>query len=264
MDKRYQIFISSTFVDLEEERKKIMEAILELDCFPAGMEMFSASNSEQLDYIKGIINQSDYYIIVIGGRYGSTDENGISYTEKEFDYAIEKKIPVFAFIVKNTDNLALKKTDKDFIKNEKLKAFRKKVETGRLVTYWEETYELKSKILTALQKGFKMFPRDGWIKGSNLSSDIENLLIEKRKCETEISTLNNTIKQLKDSISEKDQQFTKLKLRYETSDLVDINLFNQLKQSNSDYKEAINDKDEIIRQLHGYIESILDSRPDDN
>lgn len=64
MEKRYQIFISSTFADLEEERKEVMEAIINLDCFPAGIEMFPAVDIEQFEYIKSIIDQSDYYILI--------------------------------------------------------------------------------------------------------------------------------------------------------------------------------------------------------
>ncbi|WP_342546655.1 DUF4062 domain-containing protein [Paenibacillus sp. FSL P2-0089] len=55
MNKQYQIFISSTYVDLKEERKAIIEAILNSKHIPAGMESFSASNDEQFKYIKKII-----------------------------------------------------------------------------------------------------------------------------------------------------------------------------------------------------------------
>ena len=40
MDKRYQVFISSTFEDLQEERRQVMQALLALDCIPTGMELF--------------------------------------------------------------------------------------------------------------------------------------------------------------------------------------------------------------------------------
>ena len=40
MDKRYQIFVSSTFTDLKQERQAVLTAILELDHMPAGMELF--------------------------------------------------------------------------------------------------------------------------------------------------------------------------------------------------------------------------------
>lgn len=40
MEKRYQVFISSTFVDLEEERSSVIQTVMEMDCIPAGMELF--------------------------------------------------------------------------------------------------------------------------------------------------------------------------------------------------------------------------------
>jgi len=40
MDKRYQVFVSSTYEDLKEERQEVMHALLELDCIPAGMGYF--------------------------------------------------------------------------------------------------------------------------------------------------------------------------------------------------------------------------------
>lgn len=90
MDKRYQIFISSTFSDLKEERNKVMQTIMSLDCIPAGMELFPAMDEEQFEFIKRVIDDCDYYLLIVGARYGSMDDNGVSYTEKEYDYAKEK------------------------------------------------------------------------------------------------------------------------------------------------------------------------------
>jgi len=82
MEKKYQIFISSTFKDLVEERQSVMRAILDMGHIPSGMEYFSASPLEQFKYISKVIDQCDYYVLIIGGRYGSTDVDGISFTEK--------------------------------------------------------------------------------------------------------------------------------------------------------------------------------------
>jgi hypothetical protein len=83
MQKKYQIFISSTYVDLIEERQRVLRAILDMGHIPAGMELFSAADEEQFSYIKRIIDECDYYVLVVGGRYGSVDDDGVSYTEKE-------------------------------------------------------------------------------------------------------------------------------------------------------------------------------------
>lgn len=102
MEKKYQIFISSTYEDLKEAREKVRDAILSMMHFPIGMEMFSAGDEEQWEIIQETINSSDYYVLIVGQRYGSeiaTGEGaGISYTEKEYRYAKEQKVPILAFI----------------------------------------------------------------------------------------------------------------------------------------------------------------------
>lgn len=112
MERRYQVFISSTFVDLVDERREVMQALLEMDCLPAGMELFPAGNTDQWTLIQGVIEQSDYYLVILGGRYGSTTEEGISYTEKEYDYAVELGIPVMGFVVADPGEVPVKNTDK--------------------------------------------------------------------------------------------------------------------------------------------------------
>ncbi len=201
MDKRYQVFISSTFADLEEERKEIMQAIIELDCFPAGMEMFPATDSEQFEYIKTIINESDYYVLIVSGRYGSVAEDGISYTEKEFDYAMEKGIPILAFVKKDINSIIVGKTDQDPEKLKKLEAFRERVLNGRLANFWDTADELKYKIHSSLSKQFKTHPRTGWVKGNTIPSyeALEQLskLQEENKqliIDLEEMSKNNTIK----------------------------------------------------------------------
>ncbi len=96
MDKRYQVFVSSTFFDLKDERSRVMEALLELDCFPAAMELFPASDNTAWEWIQKVIQDSDYYLVIVGNRYGSTDEQGLSYTEREYDYAVAIGKPVMA------------------------------------------------------------------------------------------------------------------------------------------------------------------------
>ena len=174
MEKRYQIFISSTFSDLKEERNKVMQTIMSLDCIPAGMELFPAMDEEQFEFIKRIIDDCDYYILMIGARYGSMDESGVSYTEKEYDYAVSKNIPVLAFLNKDISSIPLSKADLKDDLREKLDKFRKKVETGRLVKYWKNADELNAEVAISLPKMIKTYPRTGWVK-ANLMANSESL-----------------------------------------------------------------------------------------
>ena len=129
MEKRYQVFVSSTYADLKEERQHVIQALMEMDCIPAGMELFPAADEEQWEFIKKVIDDCDYYLLVIGGRYGSTTDNGISYTEKEFDYAVEQGLKVVALIHGSPQEVPFGKSEKDPAMREKLLACKKKVMT---------------------------------------------------------------------------------------------------------------------------------------
>ena len=113
MDKRYQVFVSSTYADLKQERQKVIQALMEMDCIPSGMEPFPATDEEQWEFIKRIIDDCNYYLLIVGGRYGSTTPEGISYTEKEYHYAIDKEIKVIALLHGNPDEIPSSKTELD-------------------------------------------------------------------------------------------------------------------------------------------------------
>lgn len=134
MNKRYQVFVSSTYDDLQEERKEVMKAILELDCIPTKMELFPASNEDQWSLIKRVIDDSDYYIVIIGGRYGSTNDDGISYTEMEYRYALETQKPIIAFLHKNPEEIKSKFAEKTQEGRDKLISFRKLAEKNLYAT----------------------------------------------------------------------------------------------------------------------------------
>src|SRR5215212_5957087 len=111
MDKRYQVFVSSTYADLQHERRSVIQTLMEMDCIPSGMELFPAADEEQWEFIKRVIDDCDYYLLIIGGRYGSTTSEGISYTEKEYDYAINKGIKVIALLHERPAEIPLEKSE---------------------------------------------------------------------------------------------------------------------------------------------------------
>lgn len=164
MDKRYQVFISSTFTDLVDERREVMQALLEMDCLPAGMELFPAGDTDQWTLIKGVIGQSDYYLVILGGRYGSMTEEGISFTEMEYDYAVELGIPVMGFVPAESDEIPVGKTDKNDAAAIKLAEFRAKVQK-RMTKDWKNAEDLGSKVTRGLIHLIKTNPRPGWVRG---------------------------------------------------------------------------------------------------
>lgn len=166
-DKRYQVFVSSTFRDLEDERQEVMHALLELDCMPAGMELFPAANESQWNLIKRVIDDCDYYVLIIGGRYGSVGPDGLSYTEMEYRYALEKGKPVISFLHRNPGQIVADKTEQTAEGKEKLAAFRSLVEK-RLCKHWESPAELGSIVSRSLIQLIKSEPGIGWVRANEL------------------------------------------------------------------------------------------------
>ena len=174
MDKRYQVFVSSTYNDLIEERKEATQAILKCNCFPAGMELFPASNKKQWNVIKQVIDDSDFYLLILAGRYGSLGINdaGIrtGYTEMEFDYALSKEKPIIAILHRSPETLPAKLTEKKEVNIKRLEKFRVKAMSGRMVAFWENKDQLNSEILNSLHKMMNSTPEAvGWIRANNIS-----------------------------------------------------------------------------------------------
>lgn len=162
MDKRYQIFISSTYKDLIEERQKVTQAILKLYHFPIGMEMFHADNEEQWIQIKNTIDMSDYYVLIVG-RYCGTyiESEGISYTEKEYNYAISKGIPVLSFLISEE----AKKESYGVETSKQQRALRKFIKKVKLLPceFWSTPDELAYQVASTLSIKFRENNRNGWM-----------------------------------------------------------------------------------------------------
>ena len=172
MEKRYQVFVSSTYEDLIEERNEVIQALLELDCIPTGMEYFPAADETQWDFIKRLIEESDYYIVIIAGKYGSVDEKGISYTQKEYEYAIKCGIPTIAFLHSDIEDLKSSKTEKDNDKIEKLEKFKSSVKK-KLCKFWQSPQELGAVVSRSISQAKKNYPRTGWVRADSVSESSE-------------------------------------------------------------------------------------------
>lgn len=167
---RHQVFVSSTYLDLIEERRSVIEALLELDCIPSGMEMFPAADEDQWTLIREVIDLSDYYVVIVGGRYGSMSADGISFTEMEYDYAVEKNIPVLGFVHADPDSIPRGRTELDADAQQKLDGFREKVQR-RMVKTYRTPDELASVVSRGLVKAIKTTPRPGWVRGDQAMTD---------------------------------------------------------------------------------------------
>ncbi|MFN7918752.1 MAG: DUF4062 domain-containing protein [Bryobacteraceae bacterium] len=210
MEKRYQVFVSSTFLDLVDERRAVMQALLELNCIPAGMELFPASSDDQWTLIQRVIDDCDYYVVILGGRYGSVDAAGIGYTEKEYDYALETKKPVMAFLHKDPGTLPAKNTDRDAALGKKLDAFREKAQR-RMCRYWSNADELGGVVSRSFVQLIRTHPAEGWVKARHVKTADElekiNVMHERiRVLERENEALRSSIAESAPTLARGDER----------------------------------------------------------
>ena len=202
MKKKLQIFVSSTYTDLLVERQAAVEAILKSGNIPAGMELFTSGNESQLQTIMRWIDESDVYLLILGGRYGSIEKSsGISYTEIEYDYAISSKKPLFSIVITEKHLEEKVKIDgSSVLETEnaaKYKLFKDKV-LSNISSFFDGPKDIKLAIHETLQDFKERYVFSGWVPG-NVIEKYENLIEEN-------ISLRSQLDQVKISQSIKDTQ----------------------------------------------------------
>lgn len=205
-DKKFQIFVSSTYTDLKEERQAAVEAILSAGHIPAGMELFSAGDESQMTVIKRWIDESDIYLLILGGRYGSIEpKSGKSYTHLEFEYALEQKKPLFSIVIteKALDDKVIE-MGRSALEDENPKLLKefKALTTTNMVEFWNDKKDIQLAIFKTLSDFIYRKELIGWVKADNvvntalLADEIAKLSKENTELREKLSTIDYIPKQL--------------------------------------------------------------------
>lgn len=210
MNKKLQVFVSSTYKDLIEERQAAVQAILDAGHIPAGMELFKAGNESQLKTIYKWIDESDVYMLILGGRYGSIEsKSGKSYTQLEYEYALSKNIPVFAVVLSQlslTEKINSigydRATEQDF--PEKYKSFKKFV-MSKIIREVDDCKDIKIAIHTTLNDFMAEYNLLGWIR-NNSENDMIQLLKDNNTLIRENNSLNRQIQKLQEQLNAKSKE----------------------------------------------------------
>lgn len=191
-DKIYRVFISSTYDDLKTERQHLVEAILGLSNLPVGMEWFGAGDEAQWKVIQDLIDVCDYYVVLVAHRYGSVTPEGISFTQKEYEYAVSKGIPTLRFVVGKEVAWPPHYIESDSGKKGQLEAFKKQLwDCGKNVATWLSPSDLAWRFTQAFQKIVKSHPRSGLVPfssapGPEVLAEMSRLSAENASLKAEI------------------------------------------------------------------------------
>lgn len=168
--KRLQVFVSSTYTDLIQERQAAVEAILVAGHVPAGMELFTSGDESQMEVINQWIDESDVYLLILGGRYGSIEpKTGKSYTHLEYEYAASKNKPLFACVINEGALEAKVKTVGSSVietsEPQKLRDFKGLILT-KMVKFWDDQKDIKIAVGETLSHFARREDMIGWVRAS--------------------------------------------------------------------------------------------------
>lgn len=189
MKRKLQVFISSTYSDLQIERQAAVEAVLEAGHIPAGMELFAAGNESQLTTIRRWIKDSDVFMLILGGRYGSIEpKSGKSYIQLEYEHAAKLKKDLFAAVI--TDEQLNNKVKNEGVSaierkhGEQLESFRSTV-MSKMCGFFGDTKELKMIVFKSLNELATQEKLTGWIRAEDVSASTDDPLAIKHKSTVE-------------------------------------------------------------------------------
>jgi hypothetical protein len=164
------------------------------------MELFPASDDSQWELIKRVVEESDYYIVIVAGRYGSVGPEGLSFTEMEYDYAVEKGVPVLGFVRDNVGDIPFDNTEKSEKGRKKLEAFRSKV-MSRTCRKYLTAPELGMAVLKSLMAEARIRPRVGWVRADQARSEED--VQRERKIIEELEAASERIEELEREIRDR-------------------------------------------------------------
>lgn len=205
MNKKLQVFVSSTYTDLIEERQAAVQAILDAGHIPAGMELFKAGKS-QMRTIQKWIDDSDIYMLILGGRYGSIEEeSGLSYTELEYRYALSKNMPVFAIVLE--DRLLYTKAashgKNTVFENENIDKYEtfKSLVMSKIIKKINNINSIEAVVHSTINdiQYDDDYSLVGWVKGTTINNDpkitnrMKFLETENKNLKSQLSSPNNKI-----------------------------------------------------------------------
>lgn len=164
MERLYTAFVSSTFLDLQAERQRLVQVLLAQQCVPLGMEFFPSTGKSQWPIIQDTMEAADFCIFVVAGRYGSmSDEAGLSWTHKEFREAVRRSKPIVGILHRNAGRLPADSCERSAKARSALARFRTEIESHTVCRFYESEADLVEAVTTSIGALKSDNIIDGWV-----------------------------------------------------------------------------------------------------
>ncbi len=143
------VMVSSTFLDLSEHRKVLLEALSKNKLLAIAMEHYTLQPDDTV-FASSIrmVRESSSYIGLIGHRYGAVPDvtenpNGYSITRIEFDEAQRLNRPTLVFVMGGEHPVKAIDVELDTEKRKRLEEFRERAKAGRIYAEFNNLEEFR-------------------------------------------------------------------------------------------------------------------------
>lgn len=141
------IFVGSTYSDLKEYRRTVMESLHKLKTIVNGMEYFGAKPGSPIEECLNAVRDSKIYIGIFAMRYGSIEDNyGKSFTHLEYLEAQNLKLPSLIYIIDEENQPILTQHIDTGDKAERLKRLKAELKNKFIVSFFTTPEDLAIKI----------------------------------------------------------------------------------------------------------------------
>lgn len=149
------VFVSSTFIDLQVYRRKIQDALTQLETVVRGMEQFGSKPGSPVEECLKVVQSCRLYVGVFGMRYGSIpDGHDKSMTHIEDDEAQRLALPSLIYILNENQPIPSKDVETG-IGAEKLEALKTHLKKRHTVSFFTTPEDLQTRIMHDIPTQFE-------------------------------------------------------------------------------------------------------------
>lgn len=183
MDRLYTCFVSSTFLDLQSERQRLVRTLLSNNCVPFGMEFFPSAGKTQWPIIVESIEHADFCIFVVAGRYGSiSDEPPLSWTHREFREARRREKPIAAIVHTEPFTLPAERVEPETEGRRALADFREEIEKATVYKPYTDMADLVEAASASIRYLQTAGLLNGWVRADEPATSRASALEAQLTC----------------------------------------------------------------------------------
>ena len=176
LDKRYQVFISTSGCEMQPERMVLSQTLIGMGFFSWGLEQRTPLSTT---FARRQIDDCDYVVLILGSQYGEQSVSGVGYMHLEYIYAVTKQKPIIVFMHEDPDSRDPSLHDSTPELRAKFQEFRKLLqqEVDQIFTY-RTMRDLELAVRLNMSQMLERYPVLGWVRPQNtqaLHDQIESL-----------------------------------------------------------------------------------------